>query len=426
MTPRQIRSAFDALIWILTLTYVYFGIIAQDYSLEEKLSAVLAILLAAYWTIRALESGKGSVNDQKQLEEDSRELRFQRDRHMAFFALTHDGIIVLDKNNNILRINEAMTDISGYTAADAVGHYCPDIFRTEKYKETGIAFGLGFLTEENPTHYEEVQMLTKDGQHIDVGVRCTKAKKFPGHRGASLILIRDLTKIHEAESMEHEFVSMTSHQLFTPLSIIRGHLSMLMQGDLGKINEKQHYFLNQTLESTKKMVNLITELLSISRLEERKIVLNFSQTNITAVVQSAVEEMKTLAVERKIDIVFEKPSSSTPTLNMDGEKITQVVQNLIDNAIKYTNPRGKIVVKIETRPKDVVVSVSDNGVGIPSADIPKLFQRFFRSGNVLSMDTRGTGLGLYIAKVIITRHQGKIWVESKENQGSTFFFSLPR
>jgi two-component system sensor histidine kinase VicK len=226
--------------------------------------------------------------------------------------------------------------------------------------------------------------------------------------------------------MEHDFVSMTSHQLFTPLSIIRGHIALMIEGSLGKITEKQKNFLDQSMHATKKMVSLVSELLSISRLEERKITLNFAPTNIVDVIDSTISELEPLAARNSIHLISKISRKSIPLVVIDGEKISQVMQNIIDNAIKYTPKKGTVQIDITVETDNLVISVSDNGIGIPKDDLPKLFQRFFRSSNTLSLDSKGTGLGLYIAKVIVERHQGKIWAESTENKGSTFYIALPR
>jgi len=199
-----------------------------------------------------------------------------------------------------------------------------------------------------------------------------------------------------------------------------------MEGALGKVSEKQKYFLDQSMHATKRMVGLVSELLSISRLEERKITLNFAPTNIVDTISASISELQPLAVRASVKVSFSKPEKPVPMVVVDGEKISQVLQNIIDNAIKYTPKKGLVEISVKAEAENVVVSVRDNGIGIPKEDLPKMFQRFFRSSNTLALDSKGTGLGLYIAKVIVERHQGKIWVESTEGKGSTFFISLPR
>jgi len=422
----RLNIIIEFLLWAGVLIAVFYGSALETDSFIIRMSSAAALTLAGYWTIRATRAEREFARERDELKREHQEIGYQKERVESFLELSHDGIIILDKDHHILRINDAVTAITGYTKDEVVGHFCPSVFHCDKYKEMGLCFGLAFLTDDNPSYYEEVAIATKDGRLLDLGVRCARAKKHAGHRGAHLILIRDLTKIHEAESLEHDFVSMTSHQLFTPLSIIRGHISMLLAGDVGKPTSKQHDFLEQSLQATKRMVHLVSELLSISRLEERKITLNFTPTDLSRLIPPLLEQMKPLADSRKIKLVYTKPVGTTAKISIDGEKISQVLQNLIDNAIKYsaTNKTVKIVTKVG--PNDIQVSITDQGIGIPATDIPKLFQRFFRSANAISIDTKGTGLGLYIARVIVERHNGKIWAESTEHKGSTFYVSLPR
>lgn len=426
MNQKISHPIIETLLWAGVAFAVMYASIVETDSFVIRMTSAAALTLAGYWTIRAVRDRHEAYEKQKEIEYEASDAKFQKDRWHAFIELSHDGIIILDKNNRILKINQAVCDVSGYSMDETVGKPCAEVFQCDKYKEAGITFGLAFLTEEHPSYYEEVTIHTKDGNQIDVGVRCARAKKHPGHRGTHLILMRDLTKIHQAESLEHDFVSMTSHQLFTPLSIIRGHISMVLSGDLGKINDKQKNFLDQSLLSTKRMVHLVTELLSISRLEEQKITLNLAPTDITKLVDTVSSELEPLAKTKSIHVTFNKPKTDIPTLSMDAEKMSQVLQNLLDNGIKYSEEGGHIDISLSVRAHDVMLSVSDNGIGVPRTDINKLFQRFYRSANAVSRDSKGTGLGLYIARVIVERHHGKIWVESTEGEGSTFFITLPK
>ncbi len=416
----------EFLLWLgVAGVVLYVGVIDTD-SFLIRLSSVAALWLAGYWTIRTFRAQREATQEETLIKNDADEIKFQKERLEAFLELSHDGIVILDSEQRILRINQAVTDMTGYDAKEVIGQLCSHVFRCEKYKEAGLSFGIAFLTDEKPTHYEEVALTSKDGRQIDIGMRCSRAKKHPGHRGAHLILIRDLSKIHEAETLEHDFVSMTSHQLFTPLSIIRGNVSLLLAEDLGKINPKQRSFLDQSMIATKKMVNLVTELLSISRLEEREIQLAFVPTDLDKLIADTVKQLAIFAKEHEIVLHYEHPKTKPPKITVDPDKITQVLQNLIDNAIKYTPAKGHVTLSLQTKPDQLIIDVKDTGIGIPTADVPKLFQRFYRSSNVLGLDSKGTGLGLYIARVIVERHHGTISVTSDEGHGSTFSVALPR
>lgn len=230
--------------------------------------------------------------------------------------------------------------------------------------------------------------------------------------------------LEEEAKRQKEFLSLTSHQLLTPLSMIRGFASMLHYGTLGKLTEKQQEAVGEIYASAKRMVILITGLLSISRIQSGKVELHLEKSNIQELIQNCVDQFKLSLPKKNVTLEFTKPTPMQPIM-IDKEKIRQVIYNLIDNAIRYTS-QGKIQIFCKQSKDWITVSVKDEGAGIKSEDFDKLFQPFFRGKNILELDKKGTGLGLYISRLIIEEHKGKIWTESKGiDKGSTFSFSLP-
>jgi len=232
----------------------------------------------------------------------------------------------------------------------------------------------------------------------------------------------------EAERLGKEFITLASHQLLTPLSIIRGFVSMLRAGDLGKLNPEQKNAINQIYNNSVKMIHLVEELLTVSRLEAGKLPFYFKKINLIPLISQVISSVGSASQAKKLFLKFQKPAEESIFVNADPEKIENVLLNLLDNAIKYTN-KGGVTVKLKTKKAqgktEVIVSISDTGVGIPVEYQERIFQPFFRGKNILELDKRGTGLGLYIAKSFIQKHNGKIWAESEEGKGSTFYFSLP-
>jgi len=227
----------------------------------------------------------------------------------------------------------------------------------------------------------------------------------------------------EESKKEKEFMSLTSHQLYTPLSIIRGFSAMLYEKKLGELNPKQEEAITEIHDSTKRMVDLVSELLSISRIETGAFRLEKKETDLKRLLEnivSLINQTKQQKIKISLDC-HEKIDS----VKIDADKIRQVVYNLIDNALKYGKGQ-QIKLSCQQTDKETIISVRDEGVGIPKADFEKLFQPFFRGKTILELDNKGTGLGLYIARLIIEKHGGRIWAESEINKGSTFKFSLPR
>ena len=227
-----------------------------------------------------------------------------------------------------------------------------------------------------------------------------------------------LRKLDKAKS---EFISIASHQLRTPLTVIRGYISMIEQGDFGIVSLKVKEPLDRVYKSTMRIIGLVEDLLNISRIESGRLKYDFKLTDLTSLVFDVYEELKQQAKNKGLQFDFAKPEKEIPQIMLDQGKIREVIMNLTDNAIKYTDS-GFVRVKLARDNDHVTFSVSDSGRGLDTDEIPLLFQKFSRAKGAQLMHTEGTGLGLYIAKNIIAKHGGKIWVESPGlNKGSSFY-----
>ena len=229
-------------------------------------------------------------------------------------------------------------------------------------------------------------------------------------------------KINDLKS---EFISIAAHQLRAPLSGIKWTFKTLIDGDLGTMAPVQKEALERAYSVNERLISLVTELLDVSRIEEGKIGYNFKKESLERIVGEVVEEYKLVAQNKNIELSFFSPQSGMPLISLDEERMDLALNNLISNAINYTLSGGRVSVSIESAGKDIMVTVKDTGVGIPKGQTDKLFSKFFRASNVVKMQTPGTGLGLFIVRNIIEKHGGKIWVESEENKGSSFIFTLP-
>jgi|GEM_PF-6643781 len=235
-------------------------------------------------------------------------------------------------------------------------------------------------------------------------------------------------ELEETERVSREFITLTSHQLLTPLSIIRSFASLFKSGDLGRLNERQQEAMNQIHANSVRMVHLVEELLTVSRLEEGKLPFYPKQEDLVALVENVVASFKQKTEEKGLYLRFKKPAVKKIVVNIDPGKIENVLFNFLDNAVKYTQKGGIVVeLKIEETPKrqEAVCSVTDTGVGIPPEYLDRCFQPFLRGPNILELDKKGVGLGLFVARLFVEKQGGRVGVESKLNQGSTFYFSLP-
>lgn len=232
-------------------------------------------------------------------------------------------------------------------------------------------------------------------------------------------------KLKQLDEAKDEFISMASHQLRTPLTSVKGYISMMLEGDAGEINETQRKFLDQAYVSSQRMVYLIADLLNVSRLKTGKFIIEPAPTYLPDVVESEIAQLYETAKARELELIFHKPDSF-PELNLDETKIRQVIMNFADNAIYYTPRGGKIKLELKQKQSSVEFTVSDNGIGVPKNEQHRLFTKFYRAGNARKARPDGTGLGLFMAKKVVIAQGGAIIFRTSEGKGSTFGFSFPR
>lgn len=237
-------------------------------------------------------------------------------------------------------------------------------------------------------------------------------------------ITRGFERLAEANRIKSEFVSVVSHQLRSPLSNLKWVIEILMSGKISLVSEKQLEYFKILKENNSRMTELVSDLLTVSRIEQGKLPLKNKNFFLKELIEEAVEETKLFARALNVEIKF-KAEESLPQVFSDPSQIRLVIDNLLDNAIRYIKEKGKVEIRLEKIDKNFYFEIKDNGVGIPKDDQKYIFQKFFRSENVMRHQTKGSGLGLYIAKSIINKSGGKINFKSKEGQGSTFWFTLP-
>lgn len=238
-------------------------------------------------------------------------------------------------------------------------------------------------------------------------------------------LKRSNEKLKALDEAKDEFVSMASHQLRTPLTSIKGYISMVLEGDAGKITDIQKQMLGQAFFSSQRMVYLISDLLNVSRLKTGKFVIEPKPVYLPDVVESELSQLREGATAKNLTLSFVKPKEF-PTISLDEMKTRQVIMNFTDNALYYTPTGGKITIELRDKGKSVEFTVKDTGIGVPKAEQHKLFAKFYRAENARKARPDGTGLGLFMAQKVIIAQGGSIIFNSKEGKGSTFGFSFPK
>lgn len=238
-------------------------------------------------------------------------------------------------------------------------------------------------------------------------------------------LRRTNEKLRQLDETKDDFISMASHQLRTPLTSVKGYVSMVVEGDAGELNGMQKKLLNQAFISAQRMVYLISDLLNVSRLRTGKFIIEPVQSNLANIVQEEVRQLIPTAKGRGLELVYHRPEHF-PTLMFDETKMRQVIMNFIDNAIYYTPSGGTITVRMADKPESIEFTVTDTGIGVPKADQHHLFSKFYRANNAKRARPDGTGLGLFMAKKVIVAQGGATIFKSQEGKGSTFGFTFAK
>lgn len=286
-----------------------------------------------------------------------------------------------------------------------------NIYSKQDYRIIEIIADEMVIAIQNALRFEEIQ-----------GFAATLQQKVDE---ATAKLKRTNDKLKEMDETKDEFISMASHQLRTPLTSVKGYLSMVLEGDMGKVNPKQEKLLDQAFISSQRMVYLIADLLNVSRLKTGKFVIMSAPANLADIVEGELNQLNEVAKGKKVKIVYKKPKNF-PSLLLDETKIRQVVMNFADNAIYYTQAGGRVEIEVKEDKNNIYFTVKDNGLGIPKEEQKNLFTKFYRASNARKVRPDGTGLGLFMAKRVVAAQGGSILFESTEGKGSIFGFSFSK
>jgi signal transduction histidine kinase/HAMP domain-containing protein len=280
------------------------------------------------------------------------------------------------------------------------------------------------LAEQKVVSSSDLVIHRPDGINITVKLTAVPIHNYKHELEAVVVVLEDVTKEREIDRMKNEFVSLASHQLRTPLTAMRWFSEMLLSGDAGPLNKEQAEFITNISESNDKMIDLVNSLLSISRIEAGQIMIEPRPTHLGELARVVIDDLSPQIKEKSLQLVTNIDPQVIP-ISIDPKLIRQVYLNLISNSIKYTPANGTITISITKDNGQIVSQISDTGYGIPAAEQNRIFSKFYRGANIVPIETEGTGLGLYLTKSIVDSSGGKIWFQSQEGKGTTFWFSLP-
>lgn len=329
-----------------------------------------------------------------------------------------DGLLAFDNKNRLFLANPKAEKFLNIKKRDVLGKSALDLSRLQGIKEIISVLG-GGLKE---CFRKELKI--SDNLILEI---TSVHMKVEEQRVSTLVILHNVTREKLADQMKSEFVTLAAHQLRTPISGVKWSLQTLLDGDLGELNIKQKEILEQALKTNNKVINLISDLLNVAEIEEGRYLNKMILADIEDIILVVIGDYEKEIEKKNIKVEIKKSQKEIPRAMIDIEKMKIAIRNIIDNAVRYSLGGGEIDILITLKEKErlIEVQIKDTGIGIPESQQKKLFSKFFRASNVMKVDTEGTGLGLYIAKNIIEAHDGKVWFESEENEGTAFYFSLP-
>lgn len=343
----------------------------------------------------------------------------------AILDSSADGILIMDSGHHIERFNRALARMTGWNASEALGRTHADVIQWAQRQPgpdlaQAEAGGWPLLKDPAPL-YVEGDLLRRDGGYLPAGITYAPLFDREGRLVNMIANVRDITKFREAEALKSTFISIISHELRTPVSLIKGYAETLRRDDARWDAEVVRDSLAVIDEEADRLAALIDNLLDASRLQAGALRLNMAEVALDKLAERLVEKFRTQTSVHQLAADF---PPDFPVIIGDEARLTQVLSNLVSNAIKYSSG-GQITVRGTAGPGQVTISVSDEGPGIAAPDLPHIFERFYRADSEQTKRVKGTGLGLFLAKAVVEAHGGRIWVESPAGRGATFFFTLP-
>ena len=328
-----------------------------------------------------------------------------------------DGVLATNRRGQIIMINDMAKKQLGIVKDEALNQNILELLHIEDEYE------LRDLITQSP----ELMIDSQDvyGEYISLRVRFALIRRESGFISGLVAVLHDTTEQEKEERERRLFVSNVSHELRTPLTSVKSYLEALDEGAL--YDPVAPDFIKVSLNETNRMMRMVTDLLHLSRIDNATSHLDVELINFTAFITfilNRFDKIRAQDQEKKYELVRDYPITSV-WIEIDTDKMTQVIDNILNNAIKYSPDGGKITVSMKTTDDQMILSISDQGLGIPKEDLPKIFDRFYRVDKARSRAQGGTGLGLAIAKEIIKQHNGFIWAKSEYGKGSTFTIVLP-
>jgi len=358
-----------------------------------------------------------------------------------------NGLIILDQHGKITMVNPQAEKYFDIKEENILGeditkigfiNEIVDLFKEIKINRRAITKEIAFVSRaskgadltspktsvQQKTPSDAIEEHEKEFFNITAKIITDSHSKVMGY----ILIAHNITREKTIERLKNEFISISAHQLRTPLSAIKWTLQMILTGSMGKVEGEVRDYIAKAYESNERMIILVNDLLNVSRIEEGRFLDKLESVTPQDVIKEVISGTTSLALKKKVQVKV-NITGSIPQIKADYKKLKLAIQNLVDNAIKYSISGSQVNINLKKTKKNkenyILVEVKDSGIGLSKRDQQRLFVKFFRGANAIRMQTEGSGLGLFIVKNIIEAHGGKIWFKSQENKGSTFSFILP-
>ncbi|MCP4610620.1 MAG: PAS domain S-box protein, partial [Planctomycetes bacterium] len=374
------------------------------------------------------------VNDITERKQADKEIRESEERFRTIFEVANDAMIYLDEDGTVLDMNDKLEDIFGYTREEVLGKILSEIPFLDPGQMTRMVDLFADAVSMKGPRLVEFELLHKDGHPVFVEASSTTVIDRAGIKGA-LTILRDITErkkveekrarisaLEELDQLRTALLASVSHELRTPLTSIKGLASTLVQPDVEWDAETQKDFLKNIVQESDKLNHIVSDLLEMSLLEAGIMKIEKTDTRISAIVKQVDNELRNITQMHSLEINI---PPNIPKIHVDEIRIGEVITNLVSNATSYSEEGSKISLEAMQTHSNIVVSVTDEGIGVPPEYQDKVFDRFYRLESGVSRRRGGSGLGLAICKGIVERHGGQISIESKLGEGSKFSFSIP-
>jgi len=370
---------------------------------------------------------KSQIRSFRDLQEARKKTDYEKYKIDAIISNFIDPIIVLDDHDKIIILNKPATNIFGLSqklvGEKIASHKNYSMGNFTKFIQGEFKLKNAAELKIEDDNIEEIE-ISRAGKDLTYKIITTKVVGKNGDFLGTMKIFYNLTREKMIDKLKSEFISIAAHQLRTPLSAIKWVIKMVLDGDAGELNEEQQDLLFKGYRSNERIIKLVNDMLNVSRIEEGRFGYSFEKSDFNDVLEEVLMNLEPKIKTKNIKFLVSKPDK-LPDMYLDKSKMTLVLQNLLENAMKYTPELGRVELIIKTEEKFIDIRVKDNGVGIPEEDQAKLFSKFFRATNVIRMQTEGSGLGLFIVRNVVEKHDGTIKCNSKEGKGTEFIIKLP-